>query len=132
MVQAGVELPHITLQHVAVGVHQLAAALPRRSGALAHLTGEAPGYEPPFEQRLHEVTQRVMHHPVSKRRCGDHPPLGFMNLKEPVCAWRPDTAPQLITQPHHLTLPPLPPSLHIRSAALAPPGLFCGKEEVFR
>lgn len=55
-------------------------------GTLALATSEAVFEETRLEQGFQHTDQRVVNHPVTKWRGGDHPFLGFVDLEIPVWA----------------------------------------------
>ena len=78
---AGKNWTHVALQHIAEAAGELLAAVQGAVGALAHPVGIAVVDEAALEDRLDDVAQGMVHHPVAKGRGADQPPLGLVDVE---------------------------------------------------
>jgi hypothetical protein len=84
-----------------------------------------------FEDRLDEIAQGVMNHAVAKRRGGDQPLFGIVDIKTVILPGRVRLCAKFALQFEQVVLQPILELCHIRMPALAPAGFAVGEEQVF-
>ena len=131
MVDGGKELLDIALQHIAMAAGEVLAAVQRPMGAFAHAVGVGVVDEAALEERLHNIAERMVHHPITKGRGRNQPPLGFVDGEAGIGAGAIGFFGQF-----GLDLQQILRRIHLeacrrRAAALALAGLAPGPQQVF-
>ena len=78
LTQRATDMP---VQHIAIAARKTLAAVQRPVAAFSHSIGIGMGYEAALEERLDEIAQRVVDHPVAEGRGRDQPAFGFVDIK---------------------------------------------------
>src|SRR5512135_1179759 len=87
MIDAGKELADVALENVAVASQIMLEPVHSRMGALAPAAGIGVLDESALEERLDDIAQGVMDHPVAVGRGADQPLLGLVDVERPVGTW---------------------------------------------
>jgi hypothetical protein len=123
---------HIPVESVAVPAHPGVTLIQRLVRALAHAAGKIRVDETRLPDRLDDLAQCVVHHPVAKRRRADQPPLGLADVETVIVAGAVGPIPQLVLQRQQIALHIELERGHRRPVALALAGGAKGPVEVLK
>ncbi len=109
----------IQFQHIRILPRKLLCAIHRRVRAFADAARIRVENKSSFKQRLDDLTQRMMHHAVAKRRGGNQARLGVVNAKRKILARRVRLVFQFRLQARQIFFQIIFKPRHIAVAALA-------------
>jgi hypothetical protein len=129
-IEAGEELPDVTLQEVPVAAGKTLGTVQGAVGALANPVGIGVWDEQPLEDRLDQIAQSMVHHPIAEGGGRDQAPLGLVNVEAGILPRLVGKRAQLLLQLDELIFQAIFESRHVGVAALAFTGAPVGQQEI--
>jgi hypothetical protein len=130
MIDAGEELADVHLKNEGVPSREALAALERPVCTLAEAVGEGIGRKGPVQDRLDEVAEGVVDHPVPEGRGADQPALGLVDEKAPEGTRLIAGRVELLLEGEEVFFEAVLEGGHVGSPALAGRGLLVRGEEI--
>ncbi len=130
MVNTRKELTDIELQNIRVTAGKRLTTVDSPMRAFANTIGIGVRNKTKLENRLYDITQCMMNHPISERSCADQTSFRIMNVKISVGARLIGLVLELRLQHEKIFFQPVFKRSHSRFAALAFGGLFVGEQQI--